>query len=338
MQDIALIAKQLVAKGKGIFAADESLKTVEKRFAPIHLANTPENRHNFREMFLTTKGAGAYISGVILFDETIRDSINAKRFVDILQEEHILAGIKVDGGTYDMPTSPSEKLTAGLEGLQTRLSAYKAMGAVFCKWRAVITISKTTPTKENIQQNAKDMAHYAKLCQEQGLVPMVEPEILIDGDHTREEAGIASEKILTVLFEELQKNDVLLEGLILKTSMVIQGKQCHQPETPTQVAQATIDLFTKVIPHHIAGVVFLSGGQSEIQATENLNAMHQFGTLPWPLTFSYSRALEESAILAWQGKKEHIPTAQKIYLHRAKMNSLASLGTYSPERENELGS
>lgn len=329
-------ATRMVASGKGLLAADESLKTVDKRFAPIGLENTQENRLAFRKMLLTTKGAGQYISGVILFDETIKQSVNGKMFVQVLLDEGILPGIKVDEGTIAMPSSPSEKITKGLDGLDGRLKEYKKLGAVFCKWRAVITISETTPTDENLLQNAKDLAQYAILCQQNGLVPIIEPEVLIDGNHSRLQAKDATGRTLQACFDELAKAGVMLEGLILKTSMVISGKESHEKETPEDVAQDTLSLFTKILPKNLAGIVFLSGGQKEIQATENLNAMHQGQTPPWPLTFSYSRALEESAILAWQGKEENIPTAQKVYLHRAKMNSLASLGKYTAETEKEL--
>ncbi len=330
------VAKQMVTRGKGLLAADESINTVNKRFIPINLGNTEANRLAFREMLLTTKGIGKYISGVILFDETIRQKTSdGKTFLEVLESEGVLPGIKVDAGTIDMPSSPMEKLTKGLEDLDERLKEYVSLGARFCKWRAVITIGNNIPTNENIQQNAKDLALYAKVCQENGLVPIVEPEVLIDGNHTRQQAGVASEKILTALFEELQKTDVLLEGLVLKTSMVISGKDSGENETNADVAQATIMLFKKVLPHTLAGEAFLSGGQKEVQATENLNAMHQLGPLPWPITFSYARALQDSATKVWGGKEENIPAAQKVFLHRAKMNSLASLGEYIPEMENE---
>lgn len=331
------IATQMVASGKGILAADESIKTVDKRFAPIGLTNNEENRRAFRDMLLTTKGIGKYISGVILFDETIRQkALNGKAFVEVLQAEGVLPGIKVDGGTIPMPSSPMEKVTQGLEGLRDRLKEYVSLGATFCKWRAVITIGNSIPTDENISQNAKDLAVYAKMCQENGLVPMVEPEVLLDGNHTRTKAKDVTGRVLAAVFEELQKAEIILEGLILKSSMVISGKDSGEKETPQDVAQDTIDLFKNVLPANLAGVVFLSGGQKEIQATENLNAMHHLGPLPWPLTFSYARALQDSATNVWHGKKENISAAQNVFLHRAKMNSLASLGKYSPEMEKEI--
>lgn len=330
-------AKEMVTPGKGLLAADESVNTVNKRFIPINLENTEENRCAFREMLLTTKGVGEYISGVILFDETIRQkTVDGRSFVDVLRAEGILPGIKVDGGTTDMPSSPSEKITKGLDSLDKRLKEYVTFGATFCKWRAVITIGSGTPTDENIQQNARDLAAYARLCQENALVPIVEPEVLMDGNHTQEQAEKASEKILIALFDELKKADVALDGLILKTSMIISGKESEKKETPMDVAKATVNLFKKVLPNTLAGEAFLSGGQKEIQATENLNAMHLLGPLPWPLTFSYARALQDSATKAWEGKAENVEKAQRIFLHRAKMNSLASLGKYLPEMEQEL--
>lgn len=331
------LAKQMVAPGKGILAADESIKTIDKRFVPIGLENTEENRRAFREMLLTAHGIGHYISGVILFDETIRQKTSSgQTFVEALESEGVLPGIKVDGGLVDMSQSTIEKLTKGLDGLDGRLKEYVALGAKFCKWRAVVTISDTTPTDANIRQNAKDLAAYALLCQENGLVPMVEPEILMDGNHSSKQAEEASGKMLLALFEELEKIGVSLEGTILKTSMVIAGKESGEKQTPQDVAKSTLTLFRKVLPTNLAGEAFLSGGQTEIQATENLNAMHQFGELPWPLTFSFARALQDGATKKWIGKKENVEAAQKIFLHRAKMNSLASLGKYTPEMEHEL--
>lgn len=336
ISELNKIAKQMVAPGKGILAADESMNTVGKRFASINLENTEDNRRAFREMLLTAPGEGQYISGVILFDETIRQKTSSgKSFVEVLQAEGILPGIKVDQGLADFNGSPAEKVTKGLEGLPDRLKEYVALGAKFAKWRSVITIADdgSTPTDANIRQNAKDLAAYALACQEAGLVPMVEPEVLIDGNHTLQQAEAASEKILTALFEELKNAGVALEGTILKTSMVISGKGLGTKDSSQQVAEATINLFKKVLPSNLAGEAFLSGGQGELQATENLNAMHQLGELPWPVTFSYARALQDSATKAWAGKPENFAQAQKVFLHRARMNSLAAQGKYSPEME-----
>ncbi len=331
--------KQLLSPGKGLLAADETVKTTDKRFALIQLENNDVTRREFREMLLTAKGLEQYISGVILFDGTIRDSVDGKSFVDILKEEKILSGIKVDQGLS--PTPNGENVTLGIADLDARLKEYVRLGATFCKWRslflvgsATLTPIKSGPTDENILTNAQGMTQYALLCQQNGLVPIVEPEILMDGDHTREEAGAVSEKVLTVLFNELAKENVYLPGLILKTSMVLKGKESTQPETSQDIAQATLEVFKKVLPNNLGGVVFLSGGQSELQATENLQAIRTLDSLLFPVTFSYSRALEEGAIKVWQGKRENIPTAQAVLLHRAEMNSLASLGKYTPDLEN----
>ncbi len=346
-QHLAITAKAMVASGKGILAADESMNTVGKRFSGINLENTEDNRRAFREMLLTAPGEAQYIAGVILFDETIRQKTSTgKTFVEVLNAEGILPGIKVDQGLVDFGND-GEKLTKGLEGLAERLAEYVTLGAKFCKWRSVITISNTTspnlpsageesatlPTDANIRQNAKDLATYALECQKAGLVPMVEPEVLIEGDHSIVQAESASEKILTALFEELALAGVALEGTILKTSMVISGKGTGVLDAPEAVAEATLRVFTKVLPKNLAGQAFLSGGQSELQATANLNAMHLLGDLPWPLTFSFARALQDGATKAWAGKIENLNLAQKTFLHRAKMNSLASTGQYSEEME-----
>ncbi|MEK7618245.1 MAG: class I fructose-bisphosphate aldolase [Patescibacteria group bacterium] len=351
ISELIKIAKQMVVAGKGILAADESEKTVGKRFASINLENNEDNRRAFREMLLTAPGEGAYISGVILHDETIRQSLaDGRSFVSILQKAGILPGIKVDLGLEDFGDK-GEKVTKGLDGLSDRLKEYVSLGAKFCKWRAVITIgdpSASGPTDENIRQNAKDLASYAITCQENGLVPMVEPEVLLEGSHSIDQAREASRKILTALFEELKNAGVALEGAILKTSMVLSGKNSGVKASPEEVAKATVDLFKEVLPKELAGEAFLSGGQSELEATANLNAMHhsppkadrvhgavmnQMGELSWPLTFSYARALQDSATRAWQGKKENMEIAQKVFLHRAKMNSLASQGKYASDME-----
>jgi fructose-bisphosphate aldolase, class I len=345
--ELSKIAKQMVAQGKGILAADESMNTVGKRFASINLENTEPNRQAFREMLLTAPGEGEYISGVILFDETIRQKTSTgKSFVEVLQSEGILPGIKVDSGIKEMAAGSVEKVTThGLEGLAGKMAEYASLGAKFAKWRAVITISETTPTQQNITQNAQDLAQYALVCQQAGIVPMVEPEVLLEGNHSLETSTKVLEETLSAVFEELKKAGCAMEGLILKTSMAISGKDSGVKDTPEQVAEATISVFKKVLPTELAGVVFLSGGQSELQATENLNAMHQsltpvhgaamhqMGDLPWPVTFSYARALQDGATKTWKGLPENLQAAQKVFMHRAKMNSLASQGKYSPELE-----
>ncbi|MBL8030556.1 MAG: fructose-bisphosphate aldolase class I [Candidatus Doudnabacteria bacterium] len=337
-EELSKIAKQMVAEGKGILAADESMNTVGKRFAAINLENTEDNRRAFREMLLTAPGEGEYVSGVILFDETIRQKTSSgKSFVEVLNSEGILPGIKVDQGLVEVGES-GEKITKGLDGLAERLKEYSALGAKFCKWRSVITIGEGTPTEENIRQNAKDLASYALECQKANLVPMVEPEVLLEGSHSIEQAKDASGRILTALFEELNKAGVLLEGLILKTSMVLPGKNYTAKASPEEIAKETIEVFARVLPNNLAGVVFLSGGQGEIEATENLNAINSSGKQPWSLTFSYARALQDGATKAWSGEQENMEIAQKTFMHRAKMNSLASLGKYSKEMEEGFAS
>jgi len=334
---LSKIAKQMVAPGKGILAADESMKTVGKRFASINLENTEDNRKAFREMLLTAPGEAEYIAGVILHDETIRQSLpDGRSFVSVLQSEGILPGIKVDLGTAPMVEGSEELITTGFDGLDARLKEYVSLGAKFCKWRSVITIGEGMPTEANIRQNAKDLAAYALVCQQNGLVPMVEPEVLIEGNHSIQQAEEASTKILTAVFEELKNAGVAMEGVILKTSMVISGKESGAKDAPEQVAEATMRVFNKTLPKELAGEAFLSGGQGDVQATENLNAINQLGDKPWPLTFSYARALQDAATKTWQGKKENLEAAQKVFLHRAKMNSLASLGKYKPEMEADF--
>lgn len=332
--ELSKIAKQMVAPGKGILAADESMKTVGKRFASIELENTEDNRRAFREMLLTVPGESEFISGVILHDETIRQTTSTgETFVEILQGAGILPGIKVDLGLIE---SGSEKLTTGLEGLGERLKEYVSLGAKFCKWRSVITIGEGMPSEVNIRQNAKDLAAYALVCQENGLVPMVEPEVLLDGMHTQEQAEAASEKILTALFEELKNAGVALEGTILKTSMVLPGKDSGVKASAEQVADATLRVFKKCLPTELAGEAFLSGGQGDVEATENLNAINQDKSVAWPLTFSFARALQDGATKTWKGNAANLEAAQKVFLHRAKMNSLASLGKYSSEMEQSV--
>ena len=328
------IAKQMVATGKGILAADESMNTVGKRFSSINLENTEDNRCAFREMLLTAPNEGDYVSGVILYDETIRQKTGSgKTFVEVLQSEGILPGIKVDQGLMPMPGHPDEQLTKGLDGLADRLKEYVALGAKFCKWRSVITIGAGMPSDDNIRQNAKDLAQYALVCQENGLVPMVEPEVLLDGEHNMAQAKVATTKILIALFEEIKNAGVAPEGAILKSSMVLPGKKSGSKATPQEVAKETVEVFNKVLPKNLAGIVFLSGGPGDIEATENLNAINSRGGQPWPLTFSYARALQDAATKTWKGNKENLQVAQNVFLHRVKMNSLASQGKYSSDLE-----
>lgn len=322
----------MVAPGKGILAADESSGTIEKKFAKIGLASTEDTRRAYREMLFTSAGIGEYISGVILFDETIRQTASDGRtMVSIIEAAGILPGIKVDQGTATMDISPEEKVTKGLEGLGERLKEYAQLGAKFAKWRAVITIGAGIPTEANIRQQAKDLAAYAKECQIADIVPMVEPEVLMDGKHTLDRCVEASTRTLKAVFEELERISVDITGMILKTNMMVPGKESGQKATPEEVADATIKVFKDTLPENLPGQAFLSGGQSDVEATANLNAINKKGPFPWNLSFSYGRALQDSALKAWNGKAENAEAAQKVFLHRAKMNSLATLGKYTGE-------
>lgn len=322
----------MVAPGKGILAADESTGTIEKRFAKINVENTPENRRAYREMLCTTPGLEQYISGVILYEETLRDTTSTgQTFPQLLSSRGILPGIKVDQGTKDMDGSPEEKLTKGLDGLPARLAEFVSLGAKFAKWRAVITIGEGLPTEANIRQNAKDLAQYARMCQDAGLVPIVEPEVLMDGAHTSERCREVSQASLTAVFEELSAAGVAMEGMILKTNMVVPGKESGESMVTEKVASDTAALFKKVLPNNLTGQAFLSGGQSEVEATANLNAINRMGPYSWNLSFSYGRALQDSALKTWVGKAENTIAAQEKLLHRAKMNSLATQGKYTGE-------
>ena len=327
-------AEQIVASGKGILAADESSGTIEKKFAKVGIACTEDSRRAYRELFFTTPRIGEYISGVILYDETIRQSAsNGEKFVAILEDAGVLPGIKVDQGLKEMEGSPNEKVTKGLEGLPARLKEYAEMGAKFAKWRAVITIGEGLPTDSNIKQNAGILAEYARACQEAGIVPIVEPEVLMDGSHDISACRDASERTLSAVFDALRNADVAIDGMILKTNMVIPAKECPKQATPEEIAEATLGLFRKVLPKELVGQAFLSGGQSELEATANLDAINKRGPSPWKMSFSYGRALQNSALKAWGGKAENVKSSQKVFIHRAKMNSLATIGKYSAGME-----
>lgn len=332
LSELHATAVAMVAPKKGILAADESTGTIGKRFEKIGVENTEDNRRAYRETLFTAAGIGEYISGVILYDETIRQTApNGKTFVNILKEAGVLPGIKVDQGVKEMEGSPEEKLTKGLEGLGERLREYVALGAAFAKWRAVVTIGEGLPTEKNIRENAKILATYASDCHKAGLVPIVEPEVLMDGSHTIEVCRDSTERTLTAVFEELKKATVAVEGIILKPNMIIPGKESRRKAPPEEVAEATLALFKKILPENLPGVAFLSGGQSEIEATQNLNAMNHRGGLHWKLSFSFGRALQDSALKTWGGKSENVADSQRALLHRAKMNSLATVGKYEGE-------
>jgi fructose-bisphosphate aldolase class I len=334
IQQLTSTARALVAKGKGILAADESFGTIEKRFKKLGIKSTEENRRAYRDMLFTTAGAGEYVSGVILFDETIRQ--NAKDgtpFVKVLERQGIIPGIKVDTGAKQLAGFPDEKITEGLDGLRDRLTEYRALGARFAKWRAVLTIGHGLPTRFCVDANAHALARYAALSQEAGLVPIVEPEVLMDGDHTIQRCEAVTETTLKSVYFHLHAHRVVLEGTLLKPNMVLSGKDCAEQAGVTEVAEATVRTLVRCVPAAVPGVVFLSGGQSAEEATAHLNAMNAMGKLPWELSFSYGRALQAPALDAWHGKSENVKAAQQAYHHRAKLNSAARSGKYSKKME-----
>jgi fructose-bisphosphate aldolase class I len=327
------VARQMVAPGKGILAADESTGTIEKRFQKIGVENTEDNRRAWREVLFTTAGIGDYISGVILYDETIQQNASDGRtFVKVLEDAGVIPGIKVDLGTEAMPDSPQEKLTKGLDGLPTRLDEYFALGARFAKWRAVITIGEKLPTAANLEQNALDLATYAKMCQSAGIVPIVEPEVLMDGAHTQARCEEVTTQTLVAVFNALREEGVASECIVLKPNMVVAGGKSGENPSRSEIAEATLRVFRGVVPHEVPGIAFLSGGQSELDATANLNEMAKRGPHPWKLTFSYGRALQESTAKVWAGKADNVAAAQQVFLKRARMNSLATLGKYEGEK------
>ena len=330
-------AKQMVADGKGIIAADESSGTCEKRFTTVGVPCTEENRRIYRQTIITAPDFEKYLSGIILYDETIRqEDDNGERFADILTKKGILPGIKVDAGAKDLALHPDEKVTEGLDGLRERLAEYKTFGAMFAKWRAVITIGNNMPSDACIHANAHAMARYAALCQEADIVPIVEPECLIDGDHSIEKSYEVTVKALRKTFEELEGQDVVFEGVVLKASMVIAGKKAPKQSSPQEVAEMTLKALKETVPADLAGVVFLSGGQGDEQATENLDAMNKLGGVPWPLSFSYARAIQNPVLKLWaENPSANVGKAQSALIFRSKMNSLAAQGKYSSEMEKE---
>ena len=330
MSNLENIAKQMVTPGKGILAADESSGTIKKRFDSINVESTEENRRDYREILFQTKNAMEnYISGVILFDETIRQkSKNGPTLVEVISNSGSLPGIKVDTGAKDLAFNSNEKVTEGLDGLRERLIEYYNLGAKFAKWRAVITIESSIPSDLCINANAHALARYAALCQENEIVPIVEPEVLMDGVHTIDRCYEVTKRTLEVVFSELVAHGVNLKGICLKPNMVIDGTLVTDKSSPRTIAEKTISCFKEVVPEDVPGIVFLSGGQSEIEATENLDQMNKIGNLPWNLSFSYGRALQASALQAWSGKVENEETASMAFNHRAEMNSLATLGKW----------
>jgi fructose-bisphosphate aldolase class I len=327
------IAQAMVAPGKGIIAIDESNNTIKKRFDAVNIECTEEHRRHYREMLLTTPGLGDHISGAILYDETLRQSTRSGvPFPKIMLERGILPGIKVDRGTVRLAGYPGEVVTEGLDGLRERLAEYVRLGAKFAKWRAVISIGEDMPSSTCIDANAHALARYAALCQEAGIVPMVEPEVLMDGDHDLEVCYEVTEATLRSLFGALYEQNVMLEGTILKASMVISGKDCPEQASVADVADATVRCLKAAVPASLPGIVFLSGGQSDEAATAHLNAMNQLGVLPWPLSFSYGRAMQQSALKLWaQNMNGNFVAAQKIVAQRARENGLAALGRWSKD-------
>jgi len=330
IEQLESIAQQMVAPGKGIIAIDESNNTIKKRFDGVGVPNTEENRRAYREMLLTTPGLSEHISGAILYDETIRQSTKAGvPFTKLMLDAGILPGIKVDKGPFPLAGYPGELVTEGLDGLRDRLNEYAKLGAKFAKWRAVITIGENTPSGTCIEANCHALARYAALCQEAGIVPMVEPEVLMDGSHDIDECYEVTEATLRSLFGSLYEHNVMLEGTILKASMVIAGKDCPDQADVDDVADATVRCLRASVPASLPGIVFLSGGQSDEAATAHLNAMNQSGPHPWPLSFSYGRAMQQAALKLWgQDMAKNFAAAQKTVAQRARENGLAALGQW----------
>ncbi|MEK6710330.1 MAG: class I fructose-bisphosphate aldolase [Nitrospinota bacterium] len=336
-QELERTARELVAPEKGILAADESTGTIERRFKSFHIPNTEDNRRAYRDMLFTSPQFGKYISGVILYDETLRQkSLKGVPFAEVLTKAGSVPGIKVDAGTKPLPFSPDEAITEGLDGLPKRVKEYRDMGARFAKWRAVITIGGGIPTRYCIQTNAQALARYAAICVEGGLVPIVEPEVLMDADNTIETCFDVTECTLKAVFMELHEQRVPLEQILLKPNMVVSGKKCPVQAGVRQVAEMTLKCLRRCAPAAVPGVVFLSGGQSDEDATAHLNAMNQIGGNPWELSFSYGRALQAPSLAKWAGNPANVEAAQKIFHHRAKCNGAARSGKYSAAMEKEL--
>ncbi|HEY1366896.1 MAG TPA: class I fructose-bisphosphate aldolase [Gaiellaceae bacterium] len=336
MADLHETARALVADGKGIMAADESDSTIKKRFDSIGVESTEDNRRAYRDMLFTTEGAEEYISGVILFDETIRQSaVDGTPFPKLLESKGIIPGIKVDKGAKALALAEGETITEGLDGLRERLKEYRELGARFAKWRATYSIGDDLPSEYCVWTNAHALARYAALCQEAGLVPIVEPEVLQDGTHTIEESSKATGRTLQAVYQELHDQRVDLHGTLLKPNMVLSGYDASNRAGVDEVAKATLECFYRHVPAAVPGIVFLSGGQSDEDATAHLNAMNAHGPHPWQLSFSYGRALQAPALKAWGGKPENLQAGQRAYYHRAKMNGAARTGVYAPEMERE---
>ena len=334
LNDMKAVAQAMVGNGKGILAADESSPTIKKRFDTIDTESTEENRRRYREMLFTTPGMADYIGGVILFDETIRQKTkDGVPFPKYLADLGVIPGIKVDAGAKPLAGFPGEKITEGLDGLRGRLKEYYDLGARFAKWRAVITIGKDIPTDFCLRANAHALARYAALCQEANIVPIVEPEVLMDGGHSIGRCAEVTSRTLELVFSELEAHRVVLEGIVLKPNMVISGTEASNRAGPAEVAKATLDVLKAHVPAKVPGIAFLSGGQTAEEATEHLSRMNQMGPLPWDLSFSYGRALQAPALDAWRGKEAQFKAGQHAFAKRAKLNSLARLGKYETAME-----
>jgi fructose-bisphosphate aldolase, class I len=334
MTSLEKTARALVAEGKGILAADESDGTIKKRFDSIGVESTEDNRRAYRELLFATDGAEEYISGVILFDETIRQSAeDGTPFPKLLESKGIIPGIKVDKGAKPLALSDGETVTEGLDGLRERLNEYRELGARFAKWRATYSIDAERPSEYCVWTNAHALARYAALCQEAGLVPIVEPEVLQDGTHTLEQSSKATGRVLQAVYTELHDQRIDYRGTLLKPNMVLSGYDADDRAGLQEVAEVTLESFYKHVPAAVPGIVFLSGGQTDEDATAHLNAMNAMGPHPWELSFSYGRALQAPALKAWGGKPENVEAARHAYYHRAKMNGAARTGMYAPEME-----
>jgi fructose-bisphosphate aldolase class I len=330
------VARALVAPGRGILAADESAGTVKKRFEAIGVESTEANRRDYREILFRSKAMASNISGVILFDETIRQAAkDGTPLVKIIEQAGALPGIKVDKGIKPLPFCEGEVVTEGLDGLRERLVEYRGLGAKFCKWRAVIEIGGSIPSYTCVRANAHALARYAALCQDEDLVPIVEPEVLMDGDHDVDRCMAVTEFVLKHVYEELYHARAKLEGTVLKPNMVVAGKKCASQPSVEEVAEKTLRVLKECVPAAVPGIAFLSGGQSDLDATARLNAMNQLGNLPWPLSFSFSRALQAAPQKAWSGKPENVAAAQAAFAHRAQMNGLAAQGQWKLELERQ---
>jgi fructose-bisphosphate aldolase class I len=335
--ELQATVQALVQKGKGILAADESGPTIAKRFKAIGVESTEENRRNYRQLLLATPGVGEFISGVIFYEETLNQRADdGTPLPQLAARQGIVPGIKVDAGKIPLALAPGDEITQGLDGLAQRLSGYKKLGARFAKWRAVYNVSETLPGWAAIEANAEALARYAAICQEDGVVPIVEPEVLIDGDHTIERTAEVTEAVLHQVFHALHRHHVVLEHALLKPSMVVPGKEQVQQAAPAQVAEWTLRILKRTVPAAVPGIFFLSGGQTPEEATANLDAMNRLGPHPWQLSFSYGRALQDPAMKAWLGRGANARQTQSAFLKRARLNGAARDGKYAPELEESI--